>query len=252
VREITQELYKDKNVLALMLYGSVSRHEESVNSDIDLLIIINEKYCQKRHIIRYGITVEYLEMHIEYLQNFIAENEIPVLFTLTEGIVLFDKNSLFEQFIAEARNIIRKGPPINKKWENERYKTKRRSEVTEIYKDLLDLDDEITFNYLISLLITNVIPLLIENYKLWTKTRKKTINYLKSQCYDGYKYIEILLSSKFSLPEKRNAAKDLIEYALKQHVGIWGSWYGKSKNQKLTICLSTSCYTGRYNCRRKC
>lgn len=220
VNEITQELYKDKNVLALMLYGSVSRHEESVNSDIDLLVIINEKHCQKRHIIRYGITVEYLEMNIEYLQNFIAENEIPVLFTLTEGIVLFDKNSLFEQFIAEARNIIRKGPPINKKWENERYKTKKRSEVTEIYKDLLDLDDEITFNYLISLLITNVIPLLNENYNLWPKTRKETIKYLKSQCYDGYKYIEILLSSKFSLPEKRNAAKDLIEYALKQHGGI--------------------------------
>lgn len=220
VIEITQELYKDKNVLALMLYGSVSRHEENTYSDIDLLVIINEKYCQKRQTVRYGITVEYLEMHIEYLQNFIAENEIPVLFTLTEGIVFFDKNSIFDQFIAKAKNIIKKGPPVNNKWENERYKVKKRSDITEIYKDLLDVDDEIMFTYLISLLITTAIPLLNENYNLWPKTRKKTIKYLKSQCHDGYVYIETLLSSKFSLPEKRNAAKNLIEYALKQHGGI--------------------------------
>ena len=37
VSEISKELYEDENVLALMLYGSVSRYEESDNSDIDLL-----------------------------------------------------------------------------------------------------------------------------------------------------------------------------------------------------------------------
>ena len=31
VIEITHELYKDKNVLALMLYGSVSRHVSIYN-----------------------------------------------------------------------------------------------------------------------------------------------------------------------------------------------------------------------------
>ena len=220
VEEITQELYKDKNVLALMLYGSVARCEESRNSDIDLLVIVNEKYCQKRHIVRYGITVEYLEMHIEYLQNFIAENEIPVLFTLIEGKILFDKNSLFDQFINEAKGIIEKGPPVNKKWENERYATKKRSDITEIYLDLLDASDEIVFNYLVSLLITAAIPLLNENYGLWPKPRKKTMQYLNSQCHDGYKYIEILLSSKFSSPEKCNAAKDLVDYALKPYGGV--------------------------------
>lgn len=133
---------------------------------------------------------------------------------------MFDKSSILDRFIAESRSIIEKGPPVNKKWENERYKTKKRSDITEIYNDLLDTDDEIIFNYLVSLLITAAIPLLNENYNLWPKTRKKTVQYIKSQCYDGYKYIETLLSSKFSLSEKRNAAKELIEYALKQHGGI--------------------------------
>ncbi|MDD4142941.1 MAG: nucleotidyltransferase domain-containing protein [Bacteroidales bacterium] len=219
-KDITKKLYEDENVLALILYGSVSRNEESTNSDIDLLVIVNENHCQKIHTIQCGITVESLEMNIDYLRDFIAKNEIPVLFTLVEGIVLFDKTSILDPFIAQAKSIIEKGPPVNTKWDNERYATKKRSDITEIYMDLLDTDDEIGFHYLVSLLITELIPLLNENYHLWPKTRKKTIGYLKSQCYDGYKHIESLLCPQCSLHDKRNAAKGLINYALKQHGGV--------------------------------
>lgn len=220
VKEITQELYQDNNVSALILYGSVSRNEESANSDIDLLAIINDSHLQKRHVVRYGITVEFVEMHIKFLQNFIAEKEIPMLFALADGIVLFDKISATEQLIAEARKILEDGPPTNTRWENEGYKIKKRSDLTEIYNDLLDVDDEIAFNYIASLLITNAIPLLIENNNLWHQTRKKTINYLKSQCFDGYKFIQTLLKPECSLLEKREVAKKLIEYVLKPHGGI--------------------------------
>lgn len=220
VNEISQELFNDENVLALILYGSVSRHEESENSDIDLLAIVNEMHLQKRHEIRNGITVEFVEMHLIFLQNFIAKYEVPMLFTLANGVVLFDKNSGLDKLIVEVKKILENGPPANKKWENERYKIKKRSDLTEIYKDLLDIDDEINFNYIVSLLITSAIPMLLENNNLWGQTRKKMMNHLKHQCSDSYKNIEILLSSEYSLPEKRDAAERLTEYALKPHGGI--------------------------------
>lgn len=220
VNEIAQELYKDNNVSTLILYGSVSRCEEKANSDIDLLVITNEMHLQKRHEIRYGITVEFVEMHLEFLRNFITKNEIPMLYALADGIVLFNKMSDLEQLIADARKILNDGPPVNEKWGNEGYKTKKRSELTEIYKDLLDIDDEIAFNYVASLLITNAMPLLIENNRLWYQTRKKTINYLRAQCCDGYKFIETLLCPVSSLEEKRIAAANLTEYVLKPYGGI--------------------------------
>jgi predicted nucleotidyltransferase len=220
VKEISQELYKDNNVLALILYGSVSRHEESSNSDIDLLAIITENYLQKRHVVQYGITVEFVEMSINFLRDFITKKEIPMLFALANGVVLFDKIPETERLISDARDIIAEGPPINIKWKDERYATKKRSDLTEIYNDLLDVDDVVVFHYLASLLITNTIPWLIENYNLWPQTRKKTIGYLKSQCAEGYTYIETLLTPDCSLLEKREAAKNLINYTMKQHGGI--------------------------------
>lgn len=220
VKEITHELSNDNNVLALILYGSVSRNEQNANSDIDLLAIINENYLQKRHEVRNGITIEFVEMHISFLQDFISKNEIPMIFALVDGIVLFDKNSITEEIISEARTILNEGPAENIKWQNEGYRTKKRSDLTEIYKDLLDVDNEVEFNYIANLLITASIPLIIENNKLWHQTRKKTIKYLKFQCFESYKYIETLLKSTCSLQEKRIAAGVLTEYALKPHGGI--------------------------------
>lgn len=221
VKEIAQELCQDDNVLALVLYGSVSRHEESANSDIDLLAIVNDNHLQKRHLVRNGITVELVEESLEYLQKKCFEaKEIPILFALVDGIVLFDKISITEQLIAQAKKILAEGPPVNARWEEEGYRTKRRSDLTEIYLDLLDTDDKIVFAYLVSLLVTSAIPMLTEINHLWFQTRKKTINYLNSQCFEGYKHIEILLDPVCSLSDKRKAAKSLIEYIFQQYGGI--------------------------------
>jgi len=220
IKEITQELYDDSNTLVLILYGSFSRKEESANSDIDLLVITNEYHLQKRHQLRCGVTVEFLEIHCDFLRQFITEREIPILFTLADGIVLFDKISITEQLREETKKILEDGPPENIKWQSENYKTKRRSDITEIYKDLLDVNDVISFNYISTLLIACVLPLLLENHKLWPTTRKKTMEMLKTYCYDGYALIEILLNPLCSLLDKRSAAKDLITYALEPHGGM--------------------------------
>lgn len=218
--EIARELLEDENVFALILYGSVARHEECANSDVDLMVLTNKVRLQKRHEVRHGITVEYLDTHVKFLRKAIAEYEAPILFLLAEGIVLFDRIPETGQLIAKAKEMIAAGPPVNPKWENERYATKRRADLTEMYEDLLDVDDEIAFHYIVSLLIASAIPMLNENYGLWPRTRKKTTGYLKSQCHEGYQHIETLLNPRCSLPEKRGAAKDLIDCALKRHGGV--------------------------------
>ena len=220
VEVIAQELYQDSNVSALILYGSVSRKEETANSDIDLLVIVSENQLQKRHVVREGITIEFVEMHIGFLQNFIEKKETPILSALSHGKLLFSKTTQLEQLIAEAKEILEKGPSRNPRWENEEYRIFKRSELTEIYLDLLDVEDEVSFHYITALFIANTLPLLLENYGVWPQTRKKMIQHLKSNCAEGYAHIETLLKSNCTLQEKRLAAKSLVNYTLKQDGGI--------------------------------
>ena len=220
VDEIAQELYKDENVLMLILYGSLSRGDEQLNSDIDLMVITNEHCLQKRHVIRKGIVIEFLEMHLDFLNNFIDKREVPVLFLLTDGIVLFDRLSMAEKLSNTAREILKAGPPVNPKRDNERYRTKKRSDITEIYNDLLDVNDHASFNYISTLLVENAIPLVLENHRLWPATRKMMMAFLNQQCQDEYKAIDTLLNSAIPLDERRNAARILTEYALGLFGGI--------------------------------
>lgn len=220
IHALTQELYSDDAALALILYGSLSRNEETANSDIDLFVIRSEYYLQKRHHIRDGITVEYLEMHMDFVRNFIEKREVPVLFTLANGVVLFDKAGITEDLQAETRKILDDGPPANPKWSNERYTTKRRYDLSEIYFDLLDIDDETAFNYVATLLMHSAIPLMLENKKAWPTTRKKTMDLLKTRCDEGYQFLEVLLGAEGSLAEKREAAKGLVDYSLAPYGGL--------------------------------
>ena len=121
INEIIREFSINDNIFSLILYGSVARNEENVNSDIDLMVIVNEMYLQKRHELRNGITVEFLEMNLKFLHDFINKNEIPMIFALSEGVILFNKIPEIEHLIYHTKNILKNDPPANKNWENERY-----------------------------------------------------------------------------------------------------------------------------------
>ena len=162
VKEITQELYKDENVLALILYGSVSRNEEQNNSDIDFISITTKMHFQVRHEVRHGIVVEYHDMHMDFLKAFIEKKEISISSIVAEGIVLFNKTKEIDSLIADAKKIYKNTIIVNKQWEDEKYILRKRFELTDIYKDLLDIDDEVSFNYVAVLLVTSAIPMLNE------------------------------------------------------------------------------------------
>ena len=220
VKVIQQELYNDDIVLALVLCGSVAKQEEMPNSDIDFLVINNKSFYQVRQTIRNGITVEFIEIPIEQLKKTGLVKESVTLHMLADGIILFDKISEIEELAVKAKNIVKEGPPTPPTHKDEQWVLRKRREITEIYHDLIDVDDEATFNYITAFLISTAIPLLFENKNWWVKNKKKTLNFIKTQCFDEYKNIEILLSSATSLADKRNAATHFVETVLKPHGGI--------------------------------
>ena len=220
VKVMRQELYADDAVLSLVLCGSVSRQEEMPNSDIDLLVVNNKSFYQVRQTIRNGITVELIEIPIELLKKTGLVKESVTLHMLADGIILFDKISEIEELAVKAKNIVKEGPPIPPTHNDEQWVLRKRREITEIYHDLIDVGDEINFNYITSFLISSAIPLLFENNNWWFQNKKKTLNYIKTQCFGEYKNIETLLNSTNSLADRRNAATHFVETVLKPHGGI--------------------------------
>jgi predicted nucleotidyltransferase len=220
VKEISQELYENENILALFLFGSVSRHEETSNSDIDLLSITTETHFQVRHEVRHEIEVEFYDMHIDFLKFFIEGKDYEIPLAIAKGTILFNKIPELEPLIIESKKVIQDAPVVYNNWGDEKYVLRKRRHITDKYKDLLDIDDELSFNYVVALFIADIMPMLNDLFLLRPQSNKKTMAYLKSECHDSYTFMEILLSATSPIPEKRNAAKGLIEFVLKAHGGL--------------------------------
>ena len=58
LKDAVDELMSDEGVLSIILFGSVSRGEESARSDIDLWVIRDTDDFTRRHLVRDGIALE--------------------------------------------------------------------------------------------------------------------------------------------------------------------------------------------------
>jgi predicted nucleotidyltransferase len=94
--ELLAKAKSDKEVLAVMLYGSEARQEQISTSDIDICLVLNPQYAKKDI---------YSQKRLEYLKDFAFDiqvfQQLPLYIrrrVLKEGRVLFvrDERILYE------------------------------------------------------------------------------------------------------------------------------------------------------------
>ena len=99
VIEIKKQLYKNKNIFAVILYGSVSRGDYSIrHSDIDLLVVLNEVKDKSRvdKIINDLYIRHRVKIHPEYQGGDIKNEDQTLLCKMfEEGKILFSKGFWF-------------------------------------------------------------------------------------------------------------------------------------------------------------
>lgn len=103
IETLTSTYESDEKIFALLVTGSVARDEQTDNSDLDLLIISNQKQPFEERLID-GIVVEIKTNNTE---GFIEKmKKYPMnVYQWLDAKVIFDKNNSAEKVIDEAKNI---------------------------------------------------------------------------------------------------------------------------------------------------
>lgn len=217
-KTVADELKSDGNVLAVLLYGSVAKGKEKLNSDIDLLVLTKSYQLEKTQVVRGKVMIEFLWIHEDFLLNFINHNEVPIMMALSEGIVLLDKDSKIKDHINMCQKKVEEGPK-NVKFDSEEYQGYIRSVLTELYKDLFDVD-LLSFNYMSSELIRMSIPLLYHQNGKWLKCDKEVLAFLKTFEAQTYEIIKKLLDQTNTVEDRLRYAGELVEKTLKAYGGM--------------------------------
>jgi len=164
-----------EKILGIYVYGSYSRNEQTVNSDIDILIVTNEKF---------------------YINNKL-DNYSIVSVTIKEIEETLDKNAvLILPIIKEAKTII--NPDLFIRYKNYQFTKKNTKvfidstiETLKLNKKGLDLDFEIgSLVYSLILRIRGLLIIkLLFNKKLYSKTA--LFDYLRKNNFTKEKIIEL-------------------------------------------------------------
>lgn len=103
IDSLTSKYEGDDNIYALLVTGSVAREEQTDNSDLDLLIISNEKQPFEEKLID-SIVVEIKTNTVDgFIQK--MKDEPMNIYQWLDAKVIFDKNNSTEKVVNEAKSI---------------------------------------------------------------------------------------------------------------------------------------------------
>ncbi len=129
IEEKVKAHYKDR-LVSLVIFGSVAKGKATPVSDVDLLIVLEDK--PESSFKTYMDFYENVESKLKYIDNiglrlspiFLKKSslkeEIPWLWD-TEFIVLYDKNSFFSEFLKRLERFKKKDKVYRKAYASFRY-----------------------------------------------------------------------------------------------------------------------------------
>lgn len=112
IETLTSSYESDENNLALLVTGSVARDEQTETSDLDLLVISNEKRPFEEKLID-GVVVEIKTNTVDGFIQKIKDEPMNV-YQWLDAKVIFDKENVSEKIITEAKNIYENYKPDSK------------------------------------------------------------------------------------------------------------------------------------------
>lgn len=115
INEVIAEKRKDKNVVALLLYGSLARGTAHKDSDVDIEIVVRKgRYADTSHR-RYGVKVDFETWPLKKLRRRVEK--WPFLsFPYTEEKILYDPEGFAKGIQSALKRYYAKHPSCRKAW----------------------------------------------------------------------------------------------------------------------------------------
>lgn len=160
IEKILKKILTEKKIFSIILYGSYAINKNNKYSDLDLLVI-TKNWHQFRYLTVDNISVEINFVPYKCILYALNDNMDYIVGGLSEGIILFDKNSIGKKLKEKAINIYKQRPVRH----NEKYLKFIKFVCFEEYNKIKGLLNS-GKKYECLLLMHHLFRLLLENYFL--------------------------------------------------------------------------------------
>ena len=210
--DFIEELKIKPNVLGVVLFGSWARGNNRPDSDVDLVVILQDGY--KR-------TVEYKDGQafeiiytteksaLEYWDN--NKDDCAGLWGVAK--VLYDKDGTVKRLQEGAEQIIKKGKKLIDEYQKGQFEFSAKDEINAVE---LMMEKDIATAYLVLMYtVNNLTSLFFDLRQQWTPAPKQRFAKLKEVAPDLHALFEEFYADKINLKQKVEIAKKIIPLIFK-------------------------------------
>lgn len=213
-RDIISEYQDDKNVVGVMLFGSLTRNKFDEYSDVDIFILLSKKGEKSRaNFIKNGIRVDIIFNTVKEARQYLKEEAFSVRRNTSHMLA-------YGNIVYQSDNTLQNLQDIAK--ENLTQKTKSSEGEILMHKYSIDdfwgetqrdlkNNDEIAFGLDSQLLLNNIIELFLKTHGEYFRQPNEMSAIFEKTDKDFYTKLKEFCLAK-SMPEQKDILSSLVEY----------------------------------------
>lgn len=221
IKSVAEEYKQDKNVLGIMLFGSVTRNKFDEYSDVDIYILLKDKYrFSRRNFEKDGIRVDIIFDTIKEVGDYLKEDKNNVRrntsHMLAHGKILFQRTKDLEKIQRVAKNNLN----LKTKYKNDEILMHKYSIDDfwgEVQRDIKN-KDHLAFGLDSQLLINNILELFLKINKTFFRRPNEMMKILKKLDIKFANAVRDFYKEK-DVAKKKKILEFLVSYIYKKSDG---------------------------------
>jgi predicted nucleotidyltransferase len=226
IQEVLAQLQEelDRDLLGVLLVGSLASGTPRPQSDIDLFAVIRPPWRQRRTFLVQNVQVELFLNPLHHIQaEFQHPSDATMLRMLVQGRVLLDTEGIVAQLVQEAQQI----------WNQPRPAIDPRISDSLLYapvellkdaQDLLAVDEEAAFGVMVAAALRAALDVYYRVQRRWPAPSKELLHDLEQHDPEMGRLVRQVLSCKFSIHERCAALSTFIDRVLEPLGGRLTEW----------------------------
>jgi len=206
-QEFLENLKGREDVLGIILFGSYARGNHRSDSDVDLVVILNEGYRRAVEY-KYKQAFEIIYTTAEGALDFWKSHKDDCANLWEVAKILYDKDGTIETLKQEAENVIREGKKRIDSYQIGQFKFSAEDELSAV-ESLIE-NDSTTANLVLQKTVSSLTELFFDLRQLWTPAPKQIFKKIQEIKPELYTLLQDFYATEQSLKAKLKTARAIV------------------------------------------
>lgn len=209
IKNYISKLESDANVVGVILFGSYARGDNRPDSDIDLIVLLQDGESYRKVVLDGGKTYECIYTTVKGALDY-WKGDLDGCFNIwNDAEIVVDKNGDVKKLELESRKLVAAGKKKLSEWNFDHKKFDSEDQLKAISE--LSKTDIPAANLALSKVVINLVEWFFDIKQLWTPPTKKQLQAIRKVDIETGKLFDSFYSQEMQFEQRLSLAKEIVK-----------------------------------------